>query len=272
MEQVRLRNGTPARAAQCRAAARLGGLWSGVTRRRRRKPTSPRARCNRTGPGRSRPRKNFLRPDASAPPMRVPLIPPAINPRERTAPAGAARAFERPKKTPFDPAKMRTVLQAVAYRGLDYRLDLGDIREHLKRAACVVFDDQLTVRDVEMLDAILRGAEGHRARMQASRSRVPRVPQPPRRACARRPVSPPEVLMRRRPDTQTPSLLAVLDEAPPANYPVTSGFSAPPLDSPAGSVQPPPPHEVKPPLDFRARVEQRRAELAAGGKPLWLDE
>jgi len=82
--------------------------------------------------------------------------------------------------------------------------------------------------------------------------------------------------MRRTPDTQTPSLFAVLDEAPPANYPVTSGLSTLPLDSPAGSVQTrpldSPAGSVQPPLDFRARVEQRRAELAAGGKPLWLDE
>jgi len=171
---------------------------------------------------------------------------------------------------------MRTVLEAVAYRGHEHRLDDGEILENLKRTACLVFDDQLTVRDVELCRAILRSVDGHCAKMRASRSRAPRAPQPPRRSCARRPVSSPEVPMRRTPDTQTPSLFAVLDEAPPANYPVTSGLSTLPLDSPAGSVQTrpldSPAGSVQPPLDFRARVEQRRAELAAGGKPLWLDE
>jgi len=84
-------------------------------------------------------------------------------------------------------------------------------------------------------------------------------------------VSFPEVPMRRSADTEPLSLLAVLD-APPMDSPAGSVQLR--VDSPAGSVQPrvaAPPPEVKPPANFRERVEQRRAELAAGKKPLWLD-
>lgn len=201
--------------------------------------------------------------------MRVPLIPPAINPPERTAPGGAARVFERPRKPQFDPAKMQRVFQAVAYRGCGAErgvlvrpsLPVGEIREHLKHAACRVYDDQLTVADVEALDTILRRAEAHCRKMPTALGRAAQLPSRPH--VARRSVSFPEVPMGRHADTQTLSLLAALER----DY-----EAAPPLVVPTPPPPAPPPPEVKPPANFRELVEQRQRAFAAGEKPLWLAE
>ena len=162
---------------------------------------------------------------------------------------------------------MRKVLQAVAYRGLKQGSDLADVRDELKRAACRVFNSALTVADVQMLDALLRQAEGHRRKLQGLQ---PSPHHRPVRSFVRRPVTPPEVPMRRHTDTETLSLLAELERDDQAAPPAAT------VDTPGGTVQTaapaPPAPEVKPPANFRELVAKRQEAFHAGEKPVWMEE
>ena len=162
-----LRNRTPERRTQCRAAARQGGYQSGVTRRRRRslRTPSPRARVNRTGPGQRPPRPFFCPPENASSPhtpkdqdldlkiLKAAASPPRIR-AERTKPPH--EPFRNPIKT----------LRAVAYRGLEHRIDFGGLRENLKEAWYRVMAEPLTVADVERLDGLLTQAQSHRRKRQ----------------------------------------------------------------------------------------------------------
>ena len=77
--------------------------------------------------------------------------------------------------------------------------------------------------------------------------------------------------MRRSTDTQTLSLLAEIERRYAEEHPVPQ---APPellVVPPAPPPEPPAPH-VKPPSNFRTRVAMRQRELAAGVRPIWLQD
>jgi hypothetical protein len=165
-----VRNGTPERAAQCRAAARLGGFHSGVTRRRRSRLRTPSKRF--------RVRYRGRKPAPQAPFFCPPENASASTPKDQVqdqdlkilkagaepAPVRTGRANKERTADPFrNPVK---TLRAIAYRGLEHGIDLGLVREHLKRTFYRVFPDApLTSRDVGLLDSLLLQAEQHRRKM-----------------------------------------------------------------------------------------------------------
>jgi len=267
-----LRNGTPERRDQCRAAARLGGFLSGVTRRRRRslRAPSPRARANRRGRQNASQAPDFFLPADKrfAPPKKVSPYPfKEITPQSQTPKAATEPPrFRAERKAPEPFASPVAPLRAVAYRGLGMEfgrivresLDLGEIRENLKQAWSRVTLEPLTVADVERLDCLLSQAEGHRRKLQGTPAR--------RRRSAPRPAQEPkEPPMSSDPDDDTRAYLAALKARAAA---VTT--PAPP-PRPAPVLEPlvkTPPAWLKviadPPSDFRARVARRRLELEAG--------
>jgi len=133
------RNGTPERAAQCREAARLGGVQSGITRKRK-------SAAKRNV---SEPLKKFSTPFKK--------YTPKIKPKKKHRASADFLTIERH-------------LKAAAYYALEAETPPHEMREQLKYLASrTLLQRSLYRHEQQALDAIIDGVLRHAARTHPSK-------------------------------------------------------------------------------------------------------